>query len=63
MKRLQTDYVDIYFAHRFDYHTPLEETVRAFSNLIDDGIVNYWGTSTWFPAEIERAYGIARELA
>lgn len=62
LNRLNTDYVDIYYAHRFDYATPLEETIRAFNNLIDEGFINYWGTSTWFGAEIERAYGIAREL-
>ncbi|MDH5401584.1 MAG: aldo/keto reductase family protein [Candidatus Heimdallarchaeota archaeon] len=62
LNRLNTDYLDIYFAHRFDYHTPLEETVRAFNDLIDNGSILYWGTSTWFPSEIERAYGIAKEL-
>ncbi len=61
LDRLQTDYLDIYYAHRFDYHTPLEETIRAFNHLIDEGKIMYYGTSTWFGAELERAYGIARE--
>lgn len=47
LKRLQVDYVDIVFAHRPDYDTPLEETVRAFSWLIDKGMAHYWGTSEW----------------
>jgi voltage-dependent potassium channel beta subunit len=62
LARLKTDYLDIYFCHRFDYHTPLEETVRAMNALIDEGLINYWGVSTWFPYQIERAHGIAREL-
>lgn len=61
LSRLNTDYLDIYYAHRFDYHTPLEETIRAFNRLIDEGKIMYYGTSTWFGAEIERAYGIAKE--
>jgi voltage-dependent potassium channel beta subunit len=61
LERLQTDYLDIYYCHRYDYSTPLEETIRAMNNLIDQGKIMYWGTSTWFPAEIERAYGIAKE--
>lgn len=62
LQRLNTDYLDIYFCHRYDYSTPLEETIRVMNNLIDEGLVNYWGTSTWFGAEIERAVGIAKEL-
>lgn len=62
LDRLETDYLDIYFCHRFDYHTPLEETVRAMNHLIDEGLINYWGTSTWFPYQIERAHGIADKL-
>jgi aryl-alcohol dehydrogenase-like predicted oxidoreductase len=47
LSRLQLDYVDIIFAHRPDYKTPLEEQVRAFSWLIDNGLAHYWGTSEW----------------
>jgi len=62
LERLQTDYLDIYFCHRFDYHTPLEETVRTMNMLIEENLINYWGVSTWFPYQIERAQGIANEL-
>jgi aryl-alcohol dehydrogenase-like predicted oxidoreductase len=62
LQRLQTDYLDIYYCHRYDYSVPLEETIRAMNNLLDQGKIMYWGTSTWFPAEIERAHGIANEL-
>ena len=53
LKRLQTDYVDLIYAHRPDYDTPLEETVRAFSWLIDNGLALYWGTSEWTAVRIE----------
>ena len=53
LKHLQTDYVDIIYAHRPDYETPLEETVRAFSWLIDNGLALYWGTSEWTAVRIE----------
>jgi len=41
------DYVDIIFAHRYDYQTPLEETCKAFSWIIDKNLALYWGTSEW----------------
>ena len=47
LKRLQLDYLDIYFAHRFDYYTPIEETVAAMDDLVRDGKIRYWGTSVW----------------
>lgn len=58
--RLQMDYVDLVFAHRADFHTPMEETVRAFNHIIDKGQAFYWGTSEWSAAEIMEAYAIAR---
>ncbi len=58
---LQTNYIDIYYCHRADRQTPLEETIRTMTNLIDEGLVHYWGTSWWPPFLIERAIGIARE--
>ncbi len=61
LQRLQMDYIDIYFAHRFDYSTPLEETVLAFTDVIEEGKAMYWGTSVWSAMQIERAYSIARE--
>jgi len=47
LKRLQVDYVDLYQAHRFDYETPLEETLRAFDDLVRSGKVLYVGVSEW----------------
>ena len=55
LKRLQLDYVDLIFSHRPDINTPLEETVRAFSWLIDHGLAHYWGTSEWSAVMIEQA--------
>jgi voltage-dependent potassium channel beta subunit len=60
LQRLQTDYVDLVFAHRPDIYTPIEETVRAFSHVINQGKAFYWGTSEWSAAEIMEAYAIAR---
>jgi voltage-dependent potassium channel beta subunit len=62
LKRLQLDYLDLFFCHRPDPNTPIEETVRAMDDLIHQGLVLYWGTSEWSASEIVRAYGIAREL-
>lgn len=62
LQRLQMDYIDIYFCHRFDYRTPLEETILTMTDLVEQGKILYWGTSNWYAAEIERAYGIARAL-
>jgi voltage-dependent potassium channel beta subunit len=58
--RLQLDYVDLIFCHRPDIHTPVEETVRAMSYLIDQGKAFYWGTSEWSAAQILEAYAVAR---
>src|SRR5690606_41130027 len=55
LRRLGTDYVDLYQAHRFDYETPLEETMRAFDDLVRQGKVLYVGVSEWRAEEIERA--------
>jgi aryl-alcohol dehydrogenase-like predicted oxidoreductase len=62
LKRLQTDHVDLYQAHRFDYETPLEETLRAFEDLVRAGKVMYVGVSEWRAAEIEEALRIADDL-
>jgi voltage-dependent potassium channel beta subunit len=61
LRRLQVDYLDLYFCHRPDPDTPIEETVRAMSDLIAQGKVLYWGTSEWSDAGILRAHAIARE--
>ncbi|EAR99999.1 aldo/keto reductase family oxidoreductase (macronuclear) [Tetrahymena thermophila SB210] len=52
LKRLQLDYLDIVFCHRFDEDTPLEETAKAFNDLIEQGHIHYWGTSEWSASEI-----------
>jgi len=62
LKRLQVDYLDLYFCHRPDFDTPIEETVRAMGDLVAQGKVLYWGTSEWSADQIASAYGIAREL-
>jgi voltage-dependent potassium channel beta subunit len=62
LRRLQVDYLDLYFCHRPDPNTPIEETVRAMSDLVAQGKVLYWGTSEWSAEEITRAHKIAREL-
>jgi aryl-alcohol dehydrogenase-like predicted oxidoreductase len=62
LRRLQTDYVDLYQAHRFDYETPLEETLRAFDDLVRAGKVHYIGVSEWKASEIEAALRIADQM-
>jgi voltage-dependent potassium channel beta subunit len=62
LRRLQVDYLDLYFCHRPDPNTPIEETVRAMSDLVAQGKVLYWGTSEWSAEEITQAHEIAREL-
>jgi voltage-dependent potassium channel beta subunit len=62
LRRLQVDYLDLYFCHRPDPNTPIEETVRAMSDLIHQGKVLYWGTSEWSEPELTQAYAIARDL-
>ncbi|KAH7311493.1 NADP-dependent oxidoreductase domain-containing protein [Stachybotrys elegans] len=62
LERLQLKYVDIVYAHRPDRLTPMEETVRAFNYVIEQGMALYWGTSEWSADEIAEAVGIARDL-
>lgn len=62
LERLQTSYIDLYYCHRPDYSTPLEETVRAMNDLIDRAQILHWGTSNWPSADLERAFGIADKL-
>jgi voltage-dependent potassium channel beta subunit len=62
LRRLQVDYLDLYFCHRPDPDTPVEETVRAMSDLISQGKVLYWGTSEWSSDHIRQAHAIARDL-
>ena len=62
LKRLQVDYLDLYFCHRPDPETSIEETVRAMHTLIMQGKVCYWGTSEWSALDIQEAYEISRKL-
>jgi len=61
LARLQVDYVDLVFCHRPDIHTPIEETVRAMTHVINQGKAFYWGTSEWSAQELMEAYAIARQ--
>ncbi len=62
LRRMGTDYVDLYFCHRYDPDTPLEEVVRAMTDLVQQGKVLYWGTSEWRASQIATAYGVARQF-
>ena len=61
LKRLQLDYLDLFFCHRPDPNTPIEETVRGMDDLVHQGKILYWGTSEWSAADIMRAHALARE--
>jgi voltage-dependent potassium channel beta subunit len=60
LARLKVDYLDLYFCHRPDIDTPIEETVRAMDTLIRQGKVIYWGTSEWSAQQITEAHAVAR---
>ena len=60
--RLQTDYIDLYQAHRYDYETPLEETMQAFADLVRAGKVLYVGVSEWTAQQLRDGAALAREL-
>lgn len=62
LKRLQVDYIDLFFCHRPDPETPIEETVRAMDDLVHQGKILYWGTSEWSAPDIMQAYEISREF-
>lgn len=62
LKRLQTDYIDLYQAHRFDFETPLEETMQAFADLVRQGKVHYIGVSEWTADQIRAGKKLADEL-
>jgi voltage-dependent potassium channel beta subunit len=61
LRRMQTDYLDLYFCHRYDPDTPMEEVVFTMTDLIHQGKILYWGTSEWEAAQITHAIGIARQ--
>jgi voltage-dependent potassium channel beta subunit len=61
LQRLQVDYLDLFFCHRADITTPIEETVWAMNTLIQQGKILYWGTSEWSGVEIMEAHRVAQE--
>jgi voltage-dependent potassium channel beta subunit len=61
LKRLDVDYLDLYFCHRYDPDTPVEEVVFMMNTLIEQGKILYWGTSEWRASQIASAYGLARQ--
>jgi len=61
LKKMGTDYLDLYYCHRFDPDTPIDEVVQTMDIVIRQGKVMYWGTSEWTPAQIALAHGVARE--
>ena len=62
LRRLQTDHVDLYQAHRYDHETPLEETMEAFADVVRAGKAHYIGVSEWRAEEIRAVHALAREL-
>lgn len=62
LKRLQMDYVDVWFAHRYDYETPLEETMNAFADAVHAGKAHYIGVSEWPADKIRQAVAMGKEL-
>ena len=62
LRRLQTDYVDLYQAHRYDHFTPLEETMEAFADVVRSGKALYIGVSEWTPEQLRAGHALAREL-
>jgi aryl-alcohol dehydrogenase-like predicted oxidoreductase len=62
LKRLQTDYVDLYQAHRYDVETPLEETMQAFADVVRQGKALYIGVSEWTAEQIRAGHALAQEL-
>ena len=61
LRRLDTDYLDLYFCHRYDPDTPFEEVVRAMDDLVHQGKVLYWGTSEWEASQVAQGYMAARQ--
>ena len=61
LDNMKTDYLDLYYAHRFDNLTPLKEVIKSMNVLIDQGKIRYWGTSNWSPAELERTHAYCEQ--
>jgi aryl-alcohol dehydrogenase-like predicted oxidoreductase len=62
LKRLRTDYVELYQAHRYDYETPLEETMQAFADVVRQGKALYIGVSEWTAEQLREGHALAKEL-
>src|SRR3954454_11153577 len=62
LQRLQTDYVDVYQAHRYDYETPLEETMQAFADVVRQGKALYIGVSEWTADQLRAGHALAKDL-
>jgi len=62
LRRLQTDYVDVYQAHRYDYSTPLEETMQAFADVVRQGKALYIGVSEWSATQLRAGWEMAQDL-
>lgn len=62
LKRFDMEYLDIFFCHRYDPDSPTEETIRAITDLMEQGKILYWGTSMWSAANLEEAVGIADRI-
>jgi len=63
LKRLQTDYIDLYQCHRYDPYTPMEEICRAYNDLIQQGKLIYWGVSEWPAENIDEAISVCEKLS
>jgi voltage-dependent potassium channel beta subunit len=61
LRRLGTDYLDLYFCHRYDQDSPVEEVVRIMNDLMTQGKILYWGTSEWDGTQVAQAIGVARQ--
>ena len=61
LQRMQVDYLDLFYCHRADKNTPIEETVRTMNTLIQQGKILYWGTSEWTGVEIMEAHRVAEK--
>lgn len=63
LKRFDLEYIDIFFCHRYDPETPVEETMRAIDILMQQGKILYWGTSMWTAANIDEAYSVLERVS
>lgn len=63
LKNLKVDYLDMYFCHRFDNETPLEETLQVMSDLVAQGKILYYGVSEWRPVQLTEALGIIKQMS